>query len=246
MRERDHPRILDLGHSSGPGPGLSRMAGPVLVGVAVVAAVLLLLSGSPASRLTAIVAFLAICCVTGVAMQRHYPHRQFGACNLVTLLRAALLSALLAPLLAGSPAGWSVAIVATIAVTLDGVDGWLARRSGLQSRFGARFDVEVDAALALVLSLHVLTGTAVGAEILVLGLMRYAFVAAGLGLSWLRADLPPSQRRKVICVLQLSALILLQTPLPDGNQAIIIARIASAILIWSFAVDIHHLWKHRG
>ncbi|MFH7468205.1 CDP-alcohol phosphatidyltransferase family protein, partial [Pseudomonas syringae group genomosp. 7] len=77
-----------------------------------------------------------------------------------------------------------------------GVDGWLARRSGLVSRFGARFDMEVDAALALILSLHLLAGTAVGAEALVLGLARYAFVAAGLAWPWLSADLPPTDRRK--------------------------------------------------
>ena len=35
---------------------------------------------------------------------------------------------------------------------LDGVDGWLARRSGIASAFGARFDMEIDALLILVLA----------------------------------------------------------------------------------------------
>jgi multidrug efflux pump subunit AcrA (membrane-fusion protein) len=35
---------------------------------------------------------------------------------------------------------------------LDGVDGWLARRHEIASRFGARFDMEVDALLILALS----------------------------------------------------------------------------------------------
>ena len=35
---------------------------------------------------------------------------------------------------------------------LDLVDGWVARRTGTASPFGARFDLETDAALILVLS----------------------------------------------------------------------------------------------
>ena len=38
-------------------------------------------------------------------------------------------------------------------VLLDGVDGRLARKYGASSRFGARFDMEVDAVLICVLAL---------------------------------------------------------------------------------------------
>ena len=47
-------------------------------------------------------------------------------------------------------------VMLAIAVTvLDGADGWLARRSGVSSAFGARFDGEVDAFLILALSVAV-------------------------------------------------------------------------------------------
>ena len=52
--------------------------------------------------------------------------------------------------------------------------------------------------LALVLSLHVIAGTAVGAEILVLGLTRYTFVAATFVWPWLAADLPDLARLRVL------------------------------------------------
>lgn len=189
--------------------------------------------------------YLLVATAVGLLMRVHYPHRQIGGCNVVTLLRAALVCALLAPLAGGGAAGWAVAAVGCLGLALDGVDGWLARRSGLTSRFGARFDMEVDSALALVLALHVLMGTAVGAEVLVLGLMRYGFVILGRAFGWMRAPLPQRFRRKLICVVQLVTLLALQLPVIPLDLAIWMARGAAAALVWSFAADIVWLWRHR-
>ena len=66
--------------------------------------------------------------------------------------------------------------IGAVALALDGLDGWVARRNNTVSVLGARFDMEVDAFLILVLSVLVVPhARAVGAAI---GLMRYAFVAA--------------------------------------------------------------------
>lgn len=216
-----------------------------LGGVAVIVAAQAVLAGTVPGLLGAITVFLAVCRAVAIGIRRGYPHDRIGGCNAVTLLRAALACALLAPLVGGHGAGWAVAGLAGIGLVLDGLDGHLARRSGLVSRFGARFDIEADAGLALVLSLHILAGTAVGAEIMVLGLIRYAFVLGGWAWPWLRADLPDRRWRKTICVLQLSVLILLQTPLPTPDQAIILARLTALALTGSFAVDIRWLWQHR-
>ena len=72
-----------------------------------------------------------------------------------------------------------------MALALDAVDGWVARRTGTVSALGARFDMEVDAFLILVLSGYV--APTLGGWVLAIGLMRYAFVAAGWVLPWLRA-----------------------------------------------------------
>ena len=177
-------------------------------------------------------------------LRAHRPHRHFGPANTVTLLRAAMVC-LLASLFGEA---WSdlelfVACVATVALTLDGVDGWLARLRGTQSSFGARFDMEIDALLVLVLSLLAWQSGKAGAWVLAVGLMRYAFVAASYAWPWLARPLPPSQRRKTVCVLELIALIACVAPvLPDGWRT---AAAVDAVLLatWSFAIDV--AWLHR-
>lgn len=188
----------------------------------------------------AVLGFGLVWLLTGRAMRHAYPHPRIGFCNALTLVRAALACALIAPLLSGQTAGWLVAGIAGVALTLDGADGWAARRQGLASDFGARFDMEADSLLALILSLHVVAGSAVGAEGLVLGLARYVFLAAMPVWPWLTRPLPQKFRRKAICVAQMLALILLQLPVLSPDAAILLARLTAALIIWSFAVDI--LW----
>ena len=174
----------------------------------------------------------------------HYPHARFGLCNGVTLARAAMVAAL-AGILWQGPQGWDVLVLASVALALDGVDGWLARKSGLASDFGARFDMETDAALALVLAAHVWLGGMTGAEVLLLGAMRYGFVAAFWPFPWLAAALPDRFGRKVVCVVQIAALILLQVPglMPEVARGV--AWGAVAALVWSFGRDVLWLWRHR-
>jgi phosphatidylglycerophosphate synthase len=243
MSETDSPRLA--GPQPFPGRIMAQIGIAAAGGVLLIAATRRALEGNGPGFGTAILAWLLVCLGVAALMRRGYPHHRIGGCNVVTLLRAALVCALLMPLMGGHAAGWAVTGVAGIGLILDGVDGFLARRSGLVSRFGARFDMETDAALALVLSLHVIAGTAVGPAILVLGLTRYAFVLAGAVLPWLRADLPDRWWRKAICVVQIAALILLQLPWLAPDQAITIARLTALLLIGSFAVDIRWLWMRR-
>lgn len=242
---RDAPQIRPIRPSRHGGAIPAQIALTAAGGALLIAASGTVLAGDAAGMTAGIAAYLLVCGAVTVLMGRSYPHHRIGGCNAVTLLRAALTCALLAPLVTGQAAGWAVAGVAGTALVLDGVDGHLARRSGLVSRFGARFDMEVDAALALVLSLHVIAGTVVGPEILVLGLARYGFVLAGTVLPWMRADLPDRRWRKVICVIQIAALILLQLPVLTPDQAIWLARIAALLVIASFATDIRWLWMRR-
>ena len=176
-------------------------------------------------------------------MQRRYPHAALGACNGVTLARLALVALLVMLLLAARQPHWIVFALAALALSLDGVDGWLARRRGLTSGFGARFDMEVDSALALVLALHAWAGGGAGALVLVLGLPRYAFGAASLVRPWLARPLPDRFGRKVVCVLQLGTLIALQLPLPADMPATLLVAGVAAALAWSFGRDV--LWLHR-
>ncbi len=187
----------------------------------------------------------AVLVLIAARLPGRYPHARFGLCNTVTLARAAMVAGLAGMLWSG-PQGWDVLALASVALALDGVDGWLARRSGLVSDFGARFDMETDAALALVLAAHVWLGGMTGPEVMLLGAMRYGFVAAFWPFPWLAAPLPDRFGRKVVCVIQVAALILLQVPDLAPGVARSLAWGAVAALIWSFGRDILWLWRHRG
>lgn len=176
-------------------------------------------------------------------MQRGYPFAVLGLGNLVTLLRLVLTSAFLAPLVAPGVVP-AMVIVALLALLLDGVDGWLARRQGRESDFGARFDMEVDAALGLVLALNVWTAGTLGPEVLLLGLPRYLFALAAWQLPWIGGTLPERFSRKVVCVVQIVALIALQIPALAGAPAVAIFAAALAALAWSFGRDL--LWLRRN
>lgn len=176
-------------------------------------------------------------------MARAYPHGALGLCNLVTLGRLVIVSAIAVPLAAGHGGGAAVFALALVALLLDGADGWLARRAGLSSAFGARFDMEVDSILALVLAIHAFAGGVAGWPVLLLGLPRYGFGLAGLWWPWLRAGAPERFSRKAVCVLQIATLIALQWPaLPEALATVLVAAAALA-LAWSFWVDV--AWLRR-
>ena len=76
----------------------------------------------------------------------------------------------------------------------------IVRRTGTGTALGARFDGEVDAFLMLVLSVFV--ARSAGWWVLSIGVARYAFLAAGWVLPWMRAGLPPRDWRKVVTATQ--------------------------------------------
>lgn len=176
-----------------------------------------------------------------------YPHRRFGPANLVTAFRACLVSMTAAIVLcfdslAGADAAlWALVGVVFFALALDGVDGYLARRYGHESAFGARFDMEVDALLILVLALAAALLGKAGFWVLLIGLMRYGFIAGGWILPKLKEELFPSFRRKLVCVLQISALCLILVPGVTPPYSTGIAAIALLALVCSFTVDIVYL-----
>ena len=164
----------------------------------------------------------------------------FGAANAVTLVRAALLLLLVA-LLGVAPTralAWVLVGLGAAAVALDGVDGALARGRDEASEFGARFDMETDALLILVLAALVWQHGKAGAWILAAGLLRYLFVAASWALPWLGAALPPSRRRQAVCVVQIVSLLGALAPVvaPPWSAALALAGLAA--LVWSFGVDV--------
>src|SRR5213592_3340131 len=121
-------------------------------------------------------------------MQRLRTGIQIGPANRVTMVRAALAVGVAALVVSSSGRTALLVSLSALALALDAVDGWVARRTRTEAAFGARFDGEVDAFLILALSVYV--ARSAGAWVLAIGAARYAFLVAGWVLPWMRAPLP--------------------------------------------------------
>ncbi|WP_457112203.1 CDP-alcohol phosphatidyltransferase family protein [Marmoricola sp. URHA0025 HA25] len=164
----------------------------------------------------------------------------------MTLARSVLVGVVAVLALAGDFAARVpiLVAVASVALLLDGVDGWVARRTGTASAFGARFDLEVDAFLILVLSLYVAPAT--GWWVLLIGLARYAFVAAGRALPWLRGTAPPRPWCKVVAVVQGVVLTVAAAGLVPAGWMRLALAVALVLLAESFGRESWELWKLQG
>jgi phosphatidylglycerophosphate synthase len=173
-----------------------------------------------------------------------------GLANRVTFLRGTLVLPLLVASVTPMPlpavAVFALIGLGAVALMLDAVDGAVARRRGCATRFGARFDMELDAFLILVLALLVWRTGQTGPWVLLIGLMRYAFVAASWRWHWLDATLPPSRRRQTLCVVQSLVLLFALVPLVPAAGASVLAGAALLLLTYSFAVDVVWLYRHRS
>lgn len=174
-----------------------------------------------------------------------HPFDALGAANRVTMIRLMLLA--LVGSLIGEPeiprVAAASATAATVMAVLDGVDGWLARRTRMASRFGARFDMETDALLIMVLSILVWRHGKAGAWVLLGGLLRYAFVAARWMLPWMARPLSPTTRARTIAVAHDVGLIVAISPIIRMPLSAIAVAATLTALCWSFAVDVRRQWR---
>jgi phosphatidylglycerophosphate synthase len=172
---------------------------------------------------------------------------RLGPANAVTLARTVLVGAVAALAVESLTRPVPLPLVAAlagVALALDAVDGPVARRSGTVTSLGARFDMEVDAFLILVLS--ALLVLPVGPWVLLAGGMRYAFVVAGWALPWLRAPLPPRCSRKVVAAVQgVVLLVAVAQVLPPVVTSSAVAA-ALVALVWSFGTDVVRLAARRS
>jgi phosphatidylglycerophosphate synthase len=193
-----------------------------------------------AAILSSIVLVLALGRLRG-----HHPFPRFGPGNQLTTVRAVLV-VLVTSLIGetGRPLIVTIAIaVALSAAVLDGVDGWLARRAGMASAFGARFDVEIDALLIQALAILAWRYGKAGPWVLLSGAIRYGFIIAGRLWLWLRQPLAPTQRGRAICVVQIAALLLAIVPAIRPPLSAAIAALGLVALGYSFLVDTLRLWR---
>jgi phosphatidylglycerophosphate synthase len=190
----------------------------------------------------------AACAVTMAAVLAHgLAHvEQLGPASWVTLARATLAVGVAA--LAADSFGHDIPVavlvtLAAVALALDLVDGWLARRTATETALGARFDGEVDAFLILALSVYV--APACGAWVLAIGAARYVFLAGERLLPWMRASLPARRWRKLVAAAQGIVLTVAAAGvLPQAlTQALLAAALAA--LAASMGECTWWLWRRR-
>jgi len=171
---------------------------------------------------------------------------RLGPADRVTLIRAALVGGVTAMVADAFDRPGSVPTLvslAGVALVLDAVDGWVARRTETSSRLGALFDMEVDAFLILVLSVY--AARTVGGWVIAIGAARYVFGLAGRVLPWMHAPLPPRHWRKVVAATQGIVLAVVAAGvLPTAAAAAMLAA-ALALLAESFGRDVWWLWCRR-
>lgn len=169
-----------------------------------------------------------------------------GPADLVTLTRATLacgIAALVAEGLAGADVVGVLVPLTVVALALDLVDGRVARRTGTASAYGGRLDGEADAFLILVLS--VLVASELGAWVLGLGVIRYAYAVAAHLLPWMQRPLPPRYWRKVVAAYVGVALTLAASGLAPAATTYAVLVVAALLLAESFGWDVVWLWRRR-
>ena len=157
----------------------------------------------------------------------------------MTLVRASLglaVAALVAASFAGLGPSRTARGVDRLALALDAVDGRVARRTRSVTPLGARFDMEADAFLILVLS--VAAGPVVGWWVLAIGFARYALLLAERVWRWLRAPVPPRYWRKVVAAIQGVTLAIVVSGALPTPEAVVLLLVALALLAESFGRDV--------
>lgn len=236
---------VTLGNENTPRAGATAA---VLIGGWVLSTALAVAGAAAGVQPLAIAASLALyICAGGIVVtriNRFHDAPGFGLANMLTLARlviACILAAFAGDALQGAPGDkimWGLFLLAAAALAIDGLDGLAARRLDLASAFGARFDMEVDAFLILVLSVFAAMLGKAGVWVIASGLLRYGYVAAALIVPALNRPLAPAWRRKVIAVIQGAALTALLAPPIQPPLSAVIAAAALVLLIYSFSIDI--------
>ncbi len=188
-----------------------------------------------------------VCLTSGLARRGS---STLGPADLVTLFRATLVggvAALTADSIGNSRLSqelvWTLVAMTAVALVLDGVDGQVARRTGTSSELGARFDMEVDALLILVLSIFV--ASSVGPWVLLIGAARYLRLFSVLPLPWMRGEAPARYWGKVVAATQGVVLTVTAAGVLPAAVSGAALGLSLGLLAESFGREVWWLWRQH-
>jgi phosphatidylglycerophosphate synthase len=229
--------------SSGPGAARAirlTVAAGVVVSVASAAGVRLAYpTGATGTAVAAGVGCLPAV-LTALAVSRRDPPT-VSAADRVTLVRAVLAGSCAAVTLmalagAAPVRTWYLFALVVPTLALDAVDGAVARRTRSATSAGADLDMQVDAGVLVVLSVAV--APVLGGWVLLIGAMRYLYVAASWAWPMLRSPLPRSRFRRGVAGLQGGVLAAALAPVVPVGVAMVAVLVALVLLVASFGSQI--------
>ena len=161
------------------------------------------------------------------------------ACGVAALVSALVVESTVGtPGPAAAPTGVLVALAST-ALVLDAVDGRVARRTGTVHPLGARFDMETDAFLILVLSVHVAAD--LGWWVLGIGAARYVLLLLAVlsrWTPWLRGQVPARRWRKAVAAYQGIVLTAATSQVLSTAAATVFVAVGLGLLVVSFGTEV--------
>jgi phosphatidylglycerophosphate synthase len=171
---------------------------------------------------------------------------RLGPADVVTLARATLacgVAALVADAFTRPTPVTTLVLLSSTALLLDWVDGRVARRTGTVSELGARFDLEVDAFLILVLAVN--AARDFGPWVLVIGLASYALLGARRLFPWLDRPAPPRHWCKVVAAVQGVVLTVAAAGVLPHAVTTALLALALVLLAESFGREVIWLWRTK-
>jgi CDP-diacylglycerol--glycerol-3-phosphate 3-phosphatidyltransferase len=230
--------------------------GVSLVATGVAAGALATAAGSAAAVRWALVAAAALC-VQFVVLGRNLganrastaasPRSGLGAANLATLARGTLVAWLAGFVVvpwAGTGLAWTPVALYGANAALDAVDGPVARRVGRVTVLGARLDGDVDGLGVLAGVSVAVAGGVLPAPLLVVGLVKYGYVAAA-ALRRRRGgslpSLPDRGSRRLLAVCQMLVIIVVLAPPVTATVATLLAAGVGGAYLLGFVRD----WRLR-
>ena len=225
---------------------MSTLRGDLLVGLAGQLGLLAALAATAGLGVLAVLVGVGYGLVLAALLTRALRGAALRPADRITLTRATLVGGITALVVQSYAHPVPVALLVTataLALALDWVDGRVARRTGSASPLGARFDMEVDAFLILVLSAY--AARMLGPWVLAIGAMRYAYGAGGWVVPWLRGPVPPRYWRKVVAAIQGVVLVVVAADVLPRAAAVAAAAAALGLLVESFGRDVGWQWRGR-
>lgn len=182
--------------------------------------------------------------VIGVGAGRSLGRREpWMPADHVTTVRLGLIVIFCALALPGSGFSWPAVTIAAVALALDGVDGFVARRTG-STDAGAFYDEAVDALFILLLGLGLVPVWGWWAALP--GALYYIFHGIAFFRPAWQRPLPASKLRNIVAASQGVLLLTAGTPLAQTNWWLGPGAIGLAVIAlgWSFGRDIRWFEAH--